>query len=173
MNSNIIYTDVKNNKLRKKRKNSLYLTYLLVLVFSGGLLFFIWALYSFGESLLYISFLTICSILAVGFFSWVYIFKEGGGRGAYQNGIILTRSNLNLYGEQITLSAINKCDILKFQSSIVTYLGIKFTINGKRRIKLIRESDTTDVYSLCNKIHEIKGWPKQTKIMKTTWSNWK
>ncbi|MHA2068677.1 MAG: hypothetical protein ACXABY_30305, partial [Candidatus Thorarchaeota archaeon] len=153
--------------MKRRRKGDLRLGYFILVTFSSIYTFYFLALitFYFGEPIEALFIGIIFMALSLPFFYWAtYYFAVRDEREALKHGVVLTKDTLSLWGFEIPVDRISRVDVKEYGITS-HYLAIEYSYQGRKRVKtrtsLLRGTSTEDIMELCNKIRELKGWPKQ------------
>jgi hypothetical protein len=112
-------------------------------------------------------------------FWMVYYIAVKDGREALEHGVVLTDDALLLWGEEIPLDHILKAEVADFHSgSHFLAIGYLYDTGKKKktRTSLLWPKSTDDIWELCNRIRDLRGWPEQESVQDYGffgWSRWK
>jgi hypothetical protein len=169
-----LYSDLNSPEIKKKRRINLKISFFLLgeIIFISS--FLLIQFFIMSEILLGIGF-TIIGITVILFFIKELIIKDA--INIYKYGIVLNNKAFILYGKEIPITNVSHAEIIAFRGTPGIFLGIIYIVEkkGKKKARahLLRENNTNDIYTLCDKIRVLKGWSEQKDILTYRWRDWK
>jgi hypothetical protein len=181
MDSKELYSDVNSKKMIRSRKIGLYLGYIMTfLVISGHSLMYIVYFVDHSNEKPFTTnlIMMIVWILSTILFYWMlsYLFIRDSKLGL-RHGIILQKDMLRLFGKKIPVPDIFEAEVVMFPNSFAKYFSINYAIDSKKgkkiETRIVRKSETENIYDLRDKIRDIRGWSPQGSPQRYKWREWK
>ena len=180
--SSVIYSDKESDKMKRRRKWDLVIGIFASILFST-----IYTAFSVNLITLIIVDPLVPKIVPIVLVAlslpvvyWMtYQFAVRDARRALKHGVILTDETLLVPGREIPVDHILRVEIADFHSgSHFLAIGYLYETGKKKKTKaiLMWPKSTEDIWELCNKVRDMKGWAHQEKIQMYghwAWSQWK